>query len=255
MMATTEILMEPTEGTFDEDFWNSQRKWLGTVDPHVVCVSHPKLEAAEHTESPWCWWCRLPMCRQDDYYRVPVRYDRKSRRFLTDGMCCGARCAKAYFQTTQAGRNHPEMFAQLYGRDIPAAPHWQALCLYGGHLSVADFRALCDPQGNVTIRRNEKPSLTWTPEMITEIIDLRKRQSDIQEVESLLQTGKSEFAPRKKRDYTPRVPRNGAIQKHIEKQPLSATRRQFKLSRSLPVANQSSFLESFVKKSTTSPLV
>jgi len=95
-----------------------------------------------------CWWCvhSLP---QHPCIHLPVRYDDKRRIFTTRGNFCSWQCAKAYaidMNTARAGEMQMIMALmrkQTFGKYVPLfpAPKREALAVFGGTLSIEEFRA------------------------------------------------------------------------------------------------------------------
>jgi hypothetical protein len=80
---------------------------------------------------------------------LPVKYDEKRRFFTTRGNFCSWQCAKAYginMNTARAGEM--QMFLSLmrmqtFGKYVPLwpAPKREALAIFGGTLSIEEFRS------------------------------------------------------------------------------------------------------------------
>ena len=95
-----------------------------------------------------CWWCvhSLP---QLPCIHLPVKYDDKRKIFTTRGNFCSWQCAKAYginMNTARAGEM--QMFLalmrmQTFGKYVPLwpAPKREALAIFGGTLSIEEFRS------------------------------------------------------------------------------------------------------------------
>ena len=93
-----------------------------------------------------CWWC----CHKFDWTPnpLPYAYDEVKNRFKVMGIFCSWNCAKSYSMddTTLTSNyrvaNLTTMIQQIYGRyiDIPCAPPRQALKMFGGKMSISEFR-------------------------------------------------------------------------------------------------------------------
>lgn len=105
------------------------------------------------TGDPWpksskvaCWWC----CHTFDTVPVPlpIRYDDRRDHFFVTGTFCSWSCAKAYnwsWNLTYAP-SRSELLFLLRKRTIGTmepirpAPHWSKLEMFGGTMSIEDFR-------------------------------------------------------------------------------------------------------------------
>ena len=93
-----------------------------------------------------CWWCCHPWDGPDVH--LPFSYDPKKKRFETEGHFCSFECAKAY-ALDRAGPRYGEVLEFLalmrkhaLGKYVPLwpAPKRQALQIFGGTLSIQEFR-------------------------------------------------------------------------------------------------------------------
>ncbi len=93
-----------------------------------------------------CWWCCHPWDGPDVH--LPIRYDDRTKKFTTMGHFCSFECAKAYGMDN-GGSRWGEMceFLALYrkhsaGKYVPTpiAPKRQTLKMFGGPLSIEEFR-------------------------------------------------------------------------------------------------------------------
>jgi hypothetical protein len=95
----------------------------------------------------WCWWCCHPFEGPEKHY--PHKYDDRRRRFSTTGHFCSWSCVKAWAIDRGGARaGECQMYIALmrkheYGRYVPcfAAPKRQALQVFGGTLTIEEFRA------------------------------------------------------------------------------------------------------------------
>lgn len=94
-----------------------------------------------------CWWC----CHQFENSPVtlPYKYDEIRNRFKVMGMFCSWSCAKSYAMDDNSVQNRTysvlnlsEFTRQIYGHtiNIPCAPPRQILKMFGGNLSINEFR-------------------------------------------------------------------------------------------------------------------
>lgn len=94
----------------------------------------------------WCWHCCHPI--DGERIPLPIQYDERLDQFKTMGQFCSFECAKGYNRDTRHYRSGERgmLLARLkqrttgsYSRTIPAPPR-QVLHVFGGTLSLADFR-------------------------------------------------------------------------------------------------------------------
>jgi hypothetical protein len=94
----------------------------------------------------WCWWCCHSFTGVEKHY--PYKYDEKTKHFSTAGHFCSWPCVKAW-AIDQAGARAGErqMYIALMrkhelGKYVPcfAAPKRQALQVFGGTMSIEEFR-------------------------------------------------------------------------------------------------------------------
>lgn len=121
---------------------------------------------SEKTEcgNPWplktnthCWWCRHPF--DTTPIPLPVVYDDRTDVFKTRGTFCSWSCAKAFSISTKEA-DYPTYNMYLYmlfrrsvdpetaRKGYPIAPHWSSLKIFGGSLTIEDFRTRCTPHRN-----------------------------------------------------------------------------------------------------------
>lgn len=94
-----------------------------------------------------CWWCVHPM---DDEYplHLPIKYDDRLDRFTTTGEFCSWSCMKAFaldMNTSHSGEIQSfialmRMKAEGKYTVTKAAPKRQALNIFGGPLTIGEFR-------------------------------------------------------------------------------------------------------------------
>lgn len=114
--------------------------------PHTI-TNEGNAYASNNTR---CWWC----CHQFQGPSIPLTfgYDSHRKRFKTYGTFCSFSCAKAYnidrYGINQGGNNAQWLLLlrrQMSGGKtligtIPIAPSRQALSVFGGPLSIEEFR-------------------------------------------------------------------------------------------------------------------
>jgi hypothetical protein len=114
------------------------------------CISKPELPKGPQVRErhgTHCWWCVHPF-HTGDTYHMPFKYDNLRDRFTTTGEFCSWECMKAYaiyLSTARAGEIQSFialMRLKVFGKYVPlkAAPKRQALKIFGGPLSIEEFR-------------------------------------------------------------------------------------------------------------------
>lgn len=95
----------------------------------------------------WCWWCCHPFEGPD--LHLPYKYDEKTKRFTTLGHFCSWGCMKSYNIDKNSMSKYGEigMYITLMhklatGKTdlIKSAPHRYTLEVFGGTLSIEEFR-------------------------------------------------------------------------------------------------------------------
>ena len=99
-----------------------------------------------------CWWCVHPLgdCRP---LHMPFKYDERLDKFTTTGEFCSWECMKAFaldMSTSRSGEIQSfvaMMRMKTFGTYVvlKAAPKRQALKIFGGSLSIEEFRG-CSQQ-------------------------------------------------------------------------------------------------------------
>ncbi len=99
----------------------------------------------------WCWWCCHPFDGPD--LHMPIKYDELRKKFTTMGTFCSWGCMKAY-NIDRAGPKYGEyqmmitlMRKHAYGHieSYTSAPKRQCLEVFGGRMSIDEFRGCKDP--------------------------------------------------------------------------------------------------------------
>lgn len=102
-----------------------------------------------------CWWC----CHQFDTYPVccPVKYNQKEDLFSVVGCFCSFNCAKAY--SNKEYNSKYSMISFLYKKiqsefkNIKEAPTKTVLKMFGGPLTIEEYRDTFDTLSSVTINK------------------------------------------------------------------------------------------------------
>lgn len=95
-----------------------------------------------------CWWC-VHSLSSHPCYHLPIKHDEKTNKFITKGNFCSWQCAKAYaldMNTARSGEIQMilmMMRRRALGKYVPLfpAPKREALKIFGGTLSIEQFRA------------------------------------------------------------------------------------------------------------------
>ena len=101
----------------------------------------------------WCWWCCHTF--EDEPLRLPFKYDDRRNHFETMGNFCSWGCMKA-FNIDRYGDNKAGIIGQnillyrkkMYGPGhigpIKSAPNKFALAVFGGTMTLEEFRSYGD---------------------------------------------------------------------------------------------------------------
>jgi hypothetical protein len=99
----------------------------------------------------WCFWCCHPI--EGEALHLPFKYDDRREEFKTYGHFCSWACIKAY-NIDKASPRWGEiqslitmMRLKMYGKisPCPRAPKRECLQVFGGTMSIEDFRNCKDP--------------------------------------------------------------------------------------------------------------
>lgn len=100
----------------------------------------------EHTDV-CCWWC----CHQFNSIPIgmPNYFNRKSRKFIVQGVFCSFACMTAYRDTKTHNVNTNSLVSYMYskltaepiGTKIQRAPPRETLKMFGGELTIEEFRS------------------------------------------------------------------------------------------------------------------
>ena len=95
-----------------------------------------------------CWWCvhSLP---GHPCIHLPIKHDERTDKFITKGNFCSWQCAKAYaldMNTARSGEIQMILMMlrrRALGKYVPLfpAPKREALKIFGGTLSIEEFRS------------------------------------------------------------------------------------------------------------------
>lgn len=94
----------------------------------------------------WCWWCCYPI--QTDVLQLPKEYNESKNVFIVYGNFCSFECMKTYNNNEcgsyKQNRNTliSKMVRDMHGKhiDIIPAPPRECLEVFGGNLTIQEFR-------------------------------------------------------------------------------------------------------------------
>ena len=95
----------------------------------------------------WCWWCCHPI--EGDVLHLPKSYNETSRSFTVYGNFCSFECMKT-FNSNESGsykQNQTTLISKMAhdmcGKraDIVPAPPRECLKVFGGTMTIAEFRS------------------------------------------------------------------------------------------------------------------
>jgi hypothetical protein len=97
----------------------------------------------------WCWWCCHPF--EGVSLHAPYKYDDRRRHFYTTGHFCSWECTKAYILNEGGPRSGERQMLLALMRQhamkkytsTKAAPKRTALKVFGGSLTIEEFRSGC----------------------------------------------------------------------------------------------------------------
>lgn len=154
----------------------------------------------------WCWWCCHPF--DNEPLQLPYNYDNRRNKFSTTGNFCSWSCMKSYalekYGLTKGSiicGNITLMRKRIYNKlnTIKRAPHRYKLDVFGGDLTIEEFRSetLKDeseskPIDSEPIKNNVIPFISSTKKMneIKNVNDglVLKRSKPLQRNQNSLET-------------------------------------------------------------------
>jgi len=93
----------------------------------------------------WCWWCSHPFTNSP--FGLPIKFE--NNKYSVQGCFCSLNCAKAYnikentYRTTEINSLIEDFRRELFGLNsypVMIAPPRQSLKVYGGFLTIEEFR-------------------------------------------------------------------------------------------------------------------
>jgi len=137
-------------------------------------------------KNAWCWWCCHPF--ETTALALPVEYDDKRDLFGLVGAFCSWGCVKAYNADTtgylsgRVANNITLLRKRVEGRVFPikAAPPRQTLAVFGGPLSIEEFRSAAGTYKllpkNVVHRA---PNIVHVPEVVEAAAAKKKKREQV----------------------------------------------------------------------------
>jgi len=140
-----DIIENTTENTTKTNPKKSINKNSGTVYTYNPITEITDVLPKETKE--WCWWCCHSFKNRPAY--LTTRYDDKRDRFYVKGNFCSWNCVKAYNHDKKDNKMPYRamctalLVKKLHGRmqDIKSAPPRETLKVFGGNLSIQEFRS------------------------------------------------------------------------------------------------------------------
>lgn len=149
--------------------------------------------------SLWCWWCSHPI--EGETLNFPFKYDDKRRTFHTMGFFCSWGCMKAYNLDKGGPRmGERQQFITLMRRHVygtitscPVAPKREALKVFGGKLTIDEFRKCPDVVDikmpfsvfHSCVVKNDGPAAEAVPTSAS----LKSSEQKLQTIRDSVQTG------------------------------------------------------------------
>ncbi len=131
-----------------------------------------------HYTNSVCWWCCHSLDVNSIPVPIPVKYNETTKKFKCTGIFCSFNCAKAYSVKMSYGNGM--LLYYLYkktrtsGKQFPPftpAPDRELLTMFGGILSISEFRESCK-NGINTFNILEYP-IIYNPRTITHSTNTR----------------------------------------------------------------------------------
>jgi len=131
-----------------------------------------------------CWWCCHSI--EGTPLQMPYSYDNLRNRFATAGYFCSWSCVKAYavdkYGTGEIcgniGLMRKKMFGVNISQTIKKAPNRQRLQMFGGDMTIEEFRANCSNETYQYIKEVE------TVDIPTRVIPLISNNKKLDEIKN-----------------------------------------------------------------------
>ena len=155
----------------------------------------------------WCWWCCHPF--DNEPLQLPYGYDDRRKKFSTTGYFCSWSCMKSYalekYGVTKGSIicGNISLMRKRYCNkldSIKRAPHRHRLNVFGGDLTIEEFRAdsvkdvvVSKPVETEPIKDNVIPFISSTKKNMNEIKNVNdglvlKRSKPLQRNQNSLET-------------------------------------------------------------------
>tara|TARA_A100001015_G_C14795066_1_gene634612 strand:- start:210 stop:824 length:615 start_codon:yes stop_codon:yes gene_type:complete len=92
-----------------------------------------------------CWWCSHSY--KTERKPIPIYYDSKKNIFSVHGSFCSWECGKAFMQEKYKSPSEKHTLFTLFLKRIEGkiirirpAPHWSELAVFGGKMTIENFR-------------------------------------------------------------------------------------------------------------------
>ena len=136
----------------------------------------------------WCWWCCHPF--ETTPLALPLEYDDKRDVFGLVGTFCSWGCVKAYnidttgYLSGRVANNIALLRKRVEGRVSPvrAAPPRQTLAVFGGPLSIEEFRATGGTGTYKLLPKNvlhRAPNIVHVPEVVEAAAAKKKKREQV----------------------------------------------------------------------------
>lgn len=158
----------------------------------------------------WCWWC-CHLIPPSKLARLPIDYDEKAKQYVTTGQFCSVGCMKSYnnnSNTTMMNKYNINMLISRYIQEctndalveIPCAPPRHALKVFGGSMSIEEFRknkdiiymtfppirvVHYDIEKHQQTTRNGQPAIITTNTSAEEVVPSPKSDNSIENAKTL----------------------------------------------------------------------
>lgn len=140
-----------------DKYGNPDKVTVYNSTPLPFQSDHENIKRVEVTKTDIaCWWC----CHQFDTFPVccPLKYDSKKDIFRVVGVFCSFNCAKS-FSSGESGFDTNGTNSYLYKRltnelkTIKKAPPRTVLKMFGGPISIEEYRETFDSLSSIKINR------------------------------------------------------------------------------------------------------
>ena len=143
------------------------------VEKACWLLKTPEHQTSRCPDGSWCWWCCHP-CLAETLH-LPFRWDSLRNTFDTMGAFCNWGCMKSFNidrnGITRGGivaQNILVMRKQMTGQSTPiqAAPNRYALNVFGGTLTIEEFRSMSEATGPIVRMPDEMHRVHMGPQQV-----------------------------------------------------------------------------------------